>query len=116
MMQIVGALLQNEVGKGAFQELDQCSAAAPYTKLSIQVTNTLDIPKHLEKAFVCSMSHGCGPSYVDIPSNIFMSPIENSDAADKTLDSITKDLCVDSDGITETTCTSILAAMKAAHR
>jgi len=69
--------LQNEVGKGAFQEHDQCTAASQYVKLSIQAKSINDIPKCITRAYENSLQHGFGPCYVDIPSNIFMCTIEN---------------------------------------
>ena len=77
--------LQNEVGKGAFQELDQCAAAAPYTRASLQCNSIEDIPSRIEAAFRAAMSHGYGSSYVDVPSNVFMSTIQSSDISSKAL-------------------------------
>lgn len=81
-------LLQNEVGKGAFQELDQCAAAAAYTRASVQAKCLEDIPSCIESAFRAAMSHGYGASYVDVPSNVFMSTLQNSDTSQALLSSI----------------------------
>lgn len=64
--------LQNEVGKGAFQEHDQCQAASQYVKLAIQAKSPDDIAKCVCKAYQASIHKGFGPTYIDVPSNIFM--------------------------------------------
>lgn len=64
--------LQNEVGKGAFQEHDQCRAALQYVKLAIQAKSVEDIPQCITRAYESSLQHGFGPCYIDIPSTIFM--------------------------------------------
>jgi len=68
--------LQSEVGKGAFQEHDQCKAASQYVKLAIQAKSINDIPQCITRAYENSLQHGFGPCYVDIPSNIFMGTSE----------------------------------------
>lgn len=86
-MKMLG-VLQNEVGKGAFQELDQCAAAAPYTRASVQAKCLEDIPLCIESACRAAMSHGYGASYVDVPSNVFMSTLQKSDMSKALLNSI----------------------------
>eukprot|EP00889_Picochlorum_renovo_P002140 jgi/Picre1/29170/NNA_004563.t1 len=85
---ISGSCETNEVGKGAFQELDQCAAAAAYTRASVQAKCLEDIPSCIESACRAAMSHGYGASYVDVPSNVFMSTLQNSDASQALLSSI----------------------------
>lgn len=65
-------ILQDEVGKGAFQEHDQCKAASQYVKLAIQAKSLDDIPQCITRAYQTSLQHGFGPCYIDIPSTIFM--------------------------------------------
>ena len=43
--------LQNEVGKGAFQELDQLAAVQQYVKYAGQAASTADIPRVVAEAF-----------------------------------------------------------------
>lgn len=73
MIMISGSCETGEVGKGAFQELDQCAAASPHVKLSVRATKPKDIAKCIVDAYHASMSDGFGPSYVDVPSDVFMS-------------------------------------------
>ena len=73
MMMISGSCETGEVGKGAFQELDQCAAAAQYTKLAVRAERPEDIVNCIVKAYSASITGGFGPSYVDVPSDVFMS-------------------------------------------
>ena len=43
-------LLQAEVGKGAFQEMDQLAAVAPHVKWAGQAASLEDIPATLQRA------------------------------------------------------------------
>jgi len=73
MIMISGSCETNEVGKGAFQELDQCEAASAYVKLSVRARRPDDIAACIRQAYDASMSGGLGASYVDVPSDVFMS-------------------------------------------
>lgn len=73
MIMISGSCETGEVGKGAFQELEQCAAAAPYVKLAVRAERPKDIANCIVKAYSASMNGGFGPSYVDIPSDVLMS-------------------------------------------
>jgi thiamine pyrophosphate-dependent acetolactate synthase large subunit-like protein len=44
-------LLQNEVGKGAFQECDQLAAVAQHVKWAGQAASLTDIPRVVAEAF-----------------------------------------------------------------
>ena len=73
MIMVSGSCETGEVGKGAFQELEQCAAAAPYVKLAVRAERPEAIVNCIVKAYNASMIGGLGPSYVDIPSDVFMS-------------------------------------------
>ena len=42
--------MQNELGKGAFQELDQVAAAAPYCKYAAQAKSLGDVARIVSEA------------------------------------------------------------------
>lgn len=52
------APMQNEVGKGAFQECDQLAAVAGHVKWAGQAAAAADIPRVVAQAF--QVSTGCG--------------------------------------------------------
>lgn len=93
-------MLQDEVGKGAFQEHDQCRAAMQYVKLAIQAKSVEEIPQCISRAYETSLQCGFGPCYIDIPSTIFMgatqkpvtyispSPSRESRVSDKVLSKV----------------------------
>ena len=82
---ICALTFQDEIGKGAFQELDQCIAATPYVKLSSRAKMMSEIPRAIQSAFQTCLSGDLGPSYVDIPSNIFMQNVSPMDKVDDLL-------------------------------
>jgi 2-hydroxyacyl-CoA lyase 1 len=92
LIMISGSCETSEVGKGAFQELDQCKAASQYVKGSTKALRVQDIPKCLEFAFRSSMSGGFGSSYVDIPSNVFMDNVNDSAEMERILSRIPQDV------------------------
>ena len=54
-----GALcMQNEVGKGSFQELDQVAAVRPFCKFTVRATRASDIAAALRDAHKASMLPG----------------------------------------------------------
>lgn len=75
MIMISGSCETREVGKGAFQELDQCTAASAYAKLCVRAHRPDEIETCITQAYEASMSGGLGPSYVDVPSDVFMSTV-----------------------------------------
>ena len=63
---------QGEIGKGAFQELNQVQAVKPFTKYAGQAKSAADIPAVLKAAVQAAVAGRPGPSYVDIPSDVLM--------------------------------------------
>lgn len=64
--------LQSQIGKGAFQELDQCKAVDQYVKASYQPDNLMELPKLIERAFGNALESRPGAVYVDLPSDILL--------------------------------------------
>jgi len=65
-------LVQGEIGKGAFQELDQVAAVQQFTKYAGKATSAAEIPAVIKAAVQAAVSGRPGPSYVDIPSDVLM--------------------------------------------
>ncbi|KAL4431652.1 hypothetical protein ABPG77_001494 [Micractinium sp. CCAP 211/92] len=82
VVMISGSCEQAEVGKGAFQELDQLATVAEHVKWAGQAARLEDIPRVIADAFQAAVSGRPGAAYVDIPSNILMSELPSAaDAA-----------------------------------
>ena len=64
-------------GKGAFQEMDQVSIAAPLTKFSLRPRHAEDIGSDLAKALRIATSGRPGPVHVALPFDLL-----NADASD----------------------------------
>ena len=71
-------LFQGEIGKGAFQELDQVAAVKPFTKYAGQAKSAAEIPAVLKAAVQAAVSGRPGASYVDIPSDVLMASSSSS--------------------------------------
>lgn len=67
-----GSSERNEVGQGAFQELDQVAAAQQYVVYSAQARCLDDVPRLLSEAFEATIGGRPGPAYIDLPSDILM--------------------------------------------
>ena len=80
--------LQGEVGKGAFQELDQMTAVQPFVKLTRKAASLEDIPAALAAAYHTSLCGRPGATYVDLPSDILMSHPNPNQNGGPSLDSI----------------------------
>ena len=74
-------LFQGEIGKGAFQELDQVAAVKPFTKYAGQAKSAAEIPAVLKAAVQAAVSGRPGASYVDIPSNVLMAASSSSEVS-----------------------------------
>lgn len=70
---ISGSCERAEVGKGAFQELDQLAAVAPYVKHAQRADEVAALPGAIEAAFRAAVTGRPGAAYVDVPSNVLMS-------------------------------------------
>ncbi|KAI8871345.1 2-hydroxyacyl-CoA lyase 1 [Ramicandelaber brevisporus] len=76
MVLIGGSAEQENLGKGAFQELDQLRATAQYTKLSVQPAQTSHIPQTVDHALELAISGRPGAVYVDLPANFINHPTD----------------------------------------
>jgi len=63
-------------------------AATPYVKLAARAKKISEIPRVIQSAFQSCLSGGLGPSYVDIPSNIFMQHVSPEDKVDDLLQNL----------------------------
>jgi len=59
-----------QVGKGAFQEIDQLSLVKPITKWAASIDKASKIPEYVHAAFRYASSGKPGPTYIDIPVDI----------------------------------------------
>lgn len=66
--------VQNEVGKGAFQELDQVAAVGRFTKYAGRARSVRDIVPLITAAMKATVAGRPGAAYMDIPSDILMAP------------------------------------------
>ena len=71
-------LFQGEIGKGAFQELDQVAAVKPFTKYAGRARSAAEIPAVLKAAVQAAVSGRPGAAYVDIPSDVLMASSASS--------------------------------------
>ena len=82
MLMISGSVERKFVGKGGFQELDQCAAAKPHCKAVFQIRKLSQAGKILSSALHEAMSGRPGGVYVDIPADILFSQVsERADEA-----------------------------------
>ncbi|KAH3744743.1 2-hydroxyacyl-CoA lyase [Pelomyxa schiedti] len=75
LVMISGSCDEGQVGKGAFQELDQIKAASPYCKWSGRATSLADIPRLIATALSTACSGQPGGVYIDLPSNLLKSKV-----------------------------------------
>ena len=67
--------MQGEVGKGAFQELDQVAAVRGFTKYAARARAARDLTPVLAAAMRAACSGRPGAAYVDLPSDVLMAPV-----------------------------------------
>jgi len=65
-----GASPLSEVGKGAFQEMDQVAMFKPITKWAERVMHASRIPEIINKAFRIATGGQPGPVYIDLPADV----------------------------------------------
>ncbi|DBA69706.1 hypothetical protein WJX79_006063 [Trebouxia sp. C0005] len=84
MIMLSGSSEQNELGKGAFQELDQVKAVQQFCKYAGQAASARDIVPTVTAAVKAAVSGRPGASYIDIPSNILFGPAHHGSAEETT--------------------------------
>ncbi|BDA45528.1 probable 2-hydroxyacyl-CoA lyase at C-terminar half [Coccomyxa sp. Obi] len=82
MLMISGSAEQGEVGKGAFQELDQVAAVTQFTKYAGRARCVRDIAPVMTAAVKAAVAGRPGAVYVDVPSDILMAPASPSEVPD----------------------------------
>ncbi len=76
-----GASPLSEVGKGAFQEMDQVAMFKPITKWAERVMDVRRIPEIINKAFRIATSGQPGPVYIDLPADVLYNVTDDSKVA-----------------------------------
>jgi len=76
-----GASPLSEVGKGAFQEMDQVAMFKPITKWAERVLNVQRIPEIINKAFRIATSGQPGPVYIDLPADVLYNVVDETKVA-----------------------------------
>ncbi|KAF2467506.1 2-hydroxyphytanoyl-CoA lyase [Lindgomyces ingoldianus] len=79
-----GSIETNLVTKGAFQELDSVSLLTPHTKLSIRPPNAASLPSVIANAYRCSFYGRPGTSFIDLPADIIMDPLDSLEDVEET--------------------------------
>jgi acetolactate synthase-1/2/3 large subunit len=64
-------------GMGAFQDFDQVSLFKPITKWSAQVPNSNRVSWFMHRAFTLAINGKPGPIYLDVPSNVATSEVQD---------------------------------------
>ncbi|KAF5836346.1 hypothetical protein DUNSADRAFT_6033 [Dunaliella salina] len=73
MLLLSGSAEVGELGKGAFQELDQVAALRPFCKYAASVPSVGDVGRVLAQALRATAMGRPGPAYVDLPTNMLLS-------------------------------------------
>ena len=73
LLMISGSVEHKLVGKGGFQEMDQCAAAKPHCKAVYQISKISQVGSVLSTALHEAMSGRPGGVYVDVPANVLFS-------------------------------------------
>jgi acetolactate synthase I/II/III large subunit len=66
----------NQLGRGAFQEMDQVALAAPLTKLSFAAASAQSIGRDFARATACALGGRPGPVYLSLPTDALEDRIE----------------------------------------
>lgn len=72
LLVLAGASEMHNLGKMAFQEMDQVSLVAPHAKMAIRPAYFEQIPRLIRDAYRTSLFGRPGPTYVDLPANYIM--------------------------------------------
>lgn len=75
---ITGQVFAHLLGTDAFQETDVINITAPVTKWNYQITDAIEIPEVLAKAFYIAKSGRPGPVLIDITKNAQLQKFEYS--------------------------------------
>ena len=75
---LAGAVMQGQVYRGVFQELDQRALFAPVTKLTIDVPHASRIPDLVTLAFRTAMAGRRGPVALNFPRDLLNESVETA--------------------------------------
>lgn len=75
LLVLAGSTGTGEIGKGAFQELDQVSMMSSWAKLTSKPLNVEQVPLSLLKAYKEAMFGTPGSTYVDLPADLIEAEI-----------------------------------------
>jgi len=70
LIAITGQVPRSLIGTDAFQEVDMCGVAAPFTKHSFRIRHTAELLSCIPQAFTIAMSDRPGPVLIDIPKDV----------------------------------------------
>ncbi|MCS7112939.1 MAG: thiamine pyrophosphate-binding protein [Candidatus Bathyarchaeota archaeon] len=99
----------NELGRGAFQELDHNAIFSPITKMSIRLSSSMDIYRIVRKAYSLSMEGRPGPVHIDMPLDIQLADLPIMDVEFRDVEpSYTKEPTSDVEAVRK--ATSLLAS------
>ena len=75
LLLLSGHCPRSQIGKGAFQEIDQVAAARPVTKASWLVENPEQMGDDVRRALSLCQSGRPGPVHLSLPSDVLESPV-----------------------------------------
>lgn len=75
---LAGAVMQGQVYRGVFQELDQKTLFTPVTKLTIDVPTARRIPDLVAQAFRTAMAGRRGPVVINFPRDLLNESVETT--------------------------------------
>jgi acetolactate synthase-1/2/3 large subunit len=77
---ICGQTIVNNLGLDAFQEADVSGISYPVVKHSYLIKDANDIPRLIRESFYLAETGRPGPVLIDVPKDISLSPVTESDA------------------------------------
>ncbi len=78
LLLLSGHCPRSQIGKGAFQEIDQVAAARPVTKASWLVEDPDEIGNDIRRALSLCQSGRPGPVHLSLPGDVLESPVQAS--------------------------------------
>ena len=78
LLLLSGHCPQSQIGKGAFQEIDQVAVARPVTKASWLAENPEQMGNDVSRALSLCQSGRPGPVHLSLPSDVLESPVQGS--------------------------------------
>lgn len=82
LLLLAGSAHADELGRGgAFQELDQVAAAAPWCKFTARLTTAADAAPVIAAAVKAAVRGRPGAAYVDLPAHVLMGAVDPEVAA-----------------------------------